>query len=683
MKHWIAVVILVLSIIFCFGLEKSNLTNGFSPDRIVLYIVSCTFIFANVFFDYKKFWNFIYNKRYLIGIIIFSLIVIRGYHGSSIGIYDEVIEPGYQIASTDPILGSYKPIRSDEFLVDTPALFSQYYNNNEMVNNSLMARSITPILYPQLPTKSIYVLLKINYLGFLFLDLENAFSFYWYLPYFMLFFSLFELLMILTKKNKFLSLIGTLMIEFSSSLLWWNATSFLLYGSLATIFFYYLFKVKEKWKKIILAILLGWAGSCYIMIMYPAWQVPYGYLFLGLFIYILIKLKDNIKWQDFLYLLITILVIVIYLVPLFIREMDVVKAMTSTVYPGARNTIGGDGWQYFYLYFQNIFYPFIDVGNPCEFSQVMSLYPLPLLLGIYYLSKETGKKKNYYLLMLVIVGTLLSVWNYVPIGIIARLSLLYNSTTLRGQIVVGVICMLIIIEIMNSYSKKSITKKKLLWALVGATIYAIVGIYFDSLVTPNYMTSLMKLVSFLLFASLAFLLIINTHKGNFVFGIILGMLAVYNFATIQPINKGIEVMTEKPVAKEIRKIVKEDPEGIWATFYSPLQYPNYCLANGARVLNSPNYYPNMELWEKFDEEHKYSDIVNRYAHIYMTLTEDETNFELILPDYFQANINKDEICKLNIDYIVSPVDMTQYGLSNIEKIYGLENVLIYKVDCGN
>lgn len=683
-NKFLGILFLILGIIGLLFLEKFYIERPFSIDRFVIFLVGILFISLHIFFDYKKVWNFIYKKRYLIGIILLCYVVFMGYNGSSIYAYNEVIEPSYSIENSIPILGNYRSIRSDEYLVDTPAILSQYNHNSDFdtINNALMARKTTVYMYPQLPTKTLSILTNPRLLGFLTLDIERAYSFYWYFPYFMLFFGLFELFMILTKKNKMISLLGTVMLTFSPSLQWWNSPAFLAFGSFATVFFYKLFSTEDKKKKIIYSILLGWMGSCYIMILYPAWQITYGYLFLGLFIYCLIDNKDKIKWTDFLYLILTLLTICLLIVPAFINSLDTINAIMSTVYPGARSSTGGYGWNSYYNYFSSIFFSIYNLENPCEFSQFISFYPIPIILGIVKcIMNYKNKKKNSLLLILTIIGSLLSIWNYISIGILAKLTLISMSTPERAQLTVSVICIFILIELFSSYQQEKSSMKQKIISLLGAILICVLGIYIANQNVPNYMNLKMIIISAILFITLFYLIFINTKKGNFIFTIIMIILSVFFFATIHPINKGIDVMLEKPLAKEVQKISKENPDAIWVTIDAPLHLQSYILSNGARVINSTNYYPNLELWEKFDDDQYYDEVYNRYAHIVFAMTENETSFELIQSDMFRVYLNKNDLCKLNVDYIATTISLEQYNIENMDEIYQKDNILIYQIQC--
>ena len=107
-------------------------------------------------------------------------------------------------------------------------------------------------------------------------------------------------------------------------------------------------------------------------------------------------------------------------------------------------------------------------------------------------------------------------------------------------------------------------------------------------------------------------------------------------------------------------------------------YANYALANDARIINSTNYYPNFNNWNLLDTNGKYKDIYNRYAHISINLTDEETSFSLIQTDAFLINLNYNDMCKLKPTYYLTCID---YDNSLLEKIYEEDGVYIYRVKC--
>lgn len=165
--------------------------------------------------------------------------------------------------------------------------------------------------------------------------------------------------------------------------------------------------------------------------------------------------------------------------------------------------------------------------------------------------------------------------------------------------------------------------------------------------------------------------------------ILIALLTGISFLTglcINPISKGTSVMYEKPLAKEVQSIVKEDKDALWMVndFFGDTT-GNYLAVNGARTLNTTANYPNLELYkELFGDNYKDEDIqyiYNRYAHIYIEIIDGKSSLEYMGADTFKINISIDDISKLEIKYIVSAKEL---NYKNLEKIYSEYDTYIYK-----
>jgi len=180
-----------------------------------------------------------------------------------------------------------------------------------------------------------------------------------------------------------------------------------------------------------------------------------------------------------------------------------------------------------------------------------------------------------------------------------------------------------------------------------------------------------------------FYLIKNQRSTNKYVAIYLIILLMGVGATVNPLTKGLSVIYEKPFAQEVLAISKAEPQARWLVVGEFMMMPNYMLANGAKVINSVNFYPNIELWEKIDPENKFADIYNRYANISVSLTRSVTYFELPQPDLFVLNVNVDDLCVLNVNYMVTKEDVSSYvsATTGLTEVYNEDRLMIYKVDC--
>lgn len=253
----------------------------------------------------------------------------------------------------------------------------------------------------------------------------------------------------------------------------------------------------------------------------------------------------------------------------------------------------------------------------------------------------------------------------------------------RANIVVGFICILLLIRILSMYEKKeSLKLKKINISIILSVFIIITTVYIGYHILSNYLNTWMIVITLVIFIPLMSLIIINNSKTNKYLAVILIILSLYMGGTVNPINKGLDVLTKKPFAKEVQKIVKEDSNKRWLVVNSHFAVPNYLVANGATTINSVNYYPNLELWHKLDPIGDYEYIYNRYAHITITLTNNNSSFELTENDKFNVNLNIDDIMLLDANYIVSQEDISSYqnNLIKFKLLYEEDGMYIYKIE---
>lgn len=684
MKNRIKVIMSLTSIIIMyfilFLVIKYISIVSFSYDLLLISSFVIIFIALHLVIDIKKIYEFMYRYRYIIGIIILSYITILGYNGSSIAFWNRIVQPNTD--NYNVVLGIARGIRSDEWLVNTPNALSQIYNGFSSTNNTIMGISSNVTLYPSLPAFDLSIICNIFNLPFLILPFKNAFALMWFGKLFVIFFAWFELFMIITKNKKVYSLLGTVLITFSAANMWWYCNDLLAYGSLAILIIHYFINCNKIIHKLILSVLLAVVGLNYIFVLYPAWQVTYGYVFLCFVIWMLFENKSKVKWRDSLYLILPLFIIVTITIIVFNNSIDIYNTVTSTIYPGKRFSTGGYGYNLLFNYFTSIFFPIISYHNPSEMSNFLSFYPIPIFMSIYYIIVK--KNKDLFLIIFSICAILLSLWNYIELpNIMAKVSLISFSIPERSNVVVGFICVLLIIRLMSLHEDKEMLKLKRINAAIISSIFIIIlTVFICYQILNNYLNTGMIIVSLIIFIPLMSLIIINNKKTNKYLAVILIVLSLYIGGTVNPINKGLNVLTEKPFAKEVQKIVNVDSNKRWLAVNSHFAIPNYLVANGATTINSVNFYPNLELWHKFDSNETYEYIYNRYAHITVTLTNNNTNFELIENDKFNVNLNINDIMLLDADYIVSQEDISPYQNSSVklELLYEEDGMYIYKIE---
>lgn len=647
------------------------------------YILFLGFVFCglHLIIPIKKMYNWMFDRRWLIGMAVLVFMTVNKYHGVSIGFYNNVIQPEQGSELAAPIIGRTRAIRSDEFVVGFSSTLASSYGENAFGKYNTIMRAeetlnATNGVYlgistiANAPQKLVYAILPVEY----------AFSFCWSFWLILPFLITLELFYIITKNKRLLSTAGAFLVIFSSFNLWWGMPSQLLTAPGTIVSIYYFLQSKERWKKILLGITTAVCFSMFVSNLYPAWQVPFGYMFLAIGIWVLHDNWDKVKGlkkSDWI-IIGGALVLAVGLVLSYLHSIsEYTEVITETVYPGRRVDTG-----YFYLSklfycAQAPFYAYKDVLNPSEAGVFFGVFPIPTIMAVFCWIKE--KKKDWLTagLLLAQIPMLL----YVTVGFpenIAKLLLFSNSTVFRTIDIIGLIQIYFIMIVLGRYEN---TKKlPLILAIPVGMLVSCINLYFSNRDYPEYLSQWQSIVMFIVIAGLCVALMINLKDRlkNVWLVAVIG-LSIFTGIYVFPIMKGFDAIFSKPVAQEIQKICEKQPDAKWITSGGGIVLSGYNVACGAPTVNSVNTYPNMKLWKKLDENSQYEDIYNRYAHIDVEFTSEETSFELIQGDYMKINLSYKDIAKTEAEYLLTMQEqkIEKNPYVEFEVIYEAKHMYIY------
>ena len=670
------------------GVEKFIFNQQpFLIDRFSFLMIINLMVSFFMYNGIKKGSDLLYKYRYVCFVVLFFYIIAMNYNTSNISMYNFYIQPNIKSESFDPIWRRPQAIRSDEWGVSTPLKISQIHSNYSINNRLIMGKESRVTFYPKFATKSYYALTSPGLLGYLFLPVSRGVSFDCFFEWLLLVFVSFDFVMLICKDKKKYAFLGAILIGLSPALIWWNSFQIILYGEIAVLSLKKLLDSKKKLHKFFWAVVIGWAGSCYIMTMYPAWMIPYAYVFASIGIWLIVNhFKEKKQLYSLLYLLLSLFVIAILVVPNYVENMEIINIVRKTSYPGTRIETGNSLFALLpFSYIGNIFYSYKDILNPCESAAFICLYPLPMLLSLISVIKGIKTKKvDFLTLFLLIIAILINLYICMDLKTLSKLLLLSMSTTKRAAITLEYINVLLLLRYMSTkeIAGKIIAIKNIILFLVSLLFsFLLLKVYLKTY--PDYFGIDMIIMAALYYSFCIGLLFINNTRLNSFFVIGMGLPLIFVAVIIMPVNKGINVIQEKPLAKNVQKIVKSNPNGLWITAEENFTIANYLVANGAPTLNSVNYYPNFDMWDKILHSDEEKNMVNRYAHIQVSLIQsgDNTNVALLQDDLVKLNLSIDDLDILNIDYVVCPMDLKNIKSKHIEfeELYYEDNIGIYKV----
>ena len=664
-------------------------------DRLPIFAVAICFVLIHLIFRIKDIYEIIYKKRYILAAVFMLYVVVMGYSGSSIATYSQVIQAEYQEKNYTPILGNYRSIRSDEWSIGTPVSISQGNGENryQYYSDKLRGTPTDVLSVVGAPVLDITILGKPFNIGYIILGSERGLSFLWYGKIVMLMLASFEFFMLITNKKKVASAFGMILITFSAATQWWSITDVMMWGMTALVLIDK-FMLTDKLKtKILCSIGIAICGISYVFVFYPAWQVPFAFIYLAVLIWIIWKNRKVYKmtWKDVLMVVLVIMFVVGILVHYYINSKEALSLITGTSYPGERFELGGgeSALKVMFSYVYSMLFPYIGINNPCEYSGMLSLYPVPMILAIIYLIRNRKKEDLMFLIPMLIVSVMLSVWTLMVTNrTFAKLTLLYMSPSHRTAIPLGVIQIIFMVYVIARCKKED----KILGeniALCLSTILSIVIMKFAIQTDFDHVMGNLRayICGLIVFVCTYWLLTLNKENNKEKLIILLVGIALVTGVTVHPIQKGISVITTKPIAKEVQKIVEEDENNsLWIVDSTTFYIPNYFLANGARVINSTNAYPNFELYktvlgEDADKE-EIKNVYNRYAHLNIEITKDNNQVELLFMDSIKLYITTEKLKELGIKYVVSTRNLEEYNTDEIEyeKLYGEYGLNIYQLE---
>lgn len=679
-----------------------------SPDRLDKILVSPTrialglgalILLSALYQVYDRNWERItdgvYRYRYLVVLVLFVLGISLELTGSSIGIWGDYL---HSTEHDRVLFGLSRPIRSDEFATSTAWTFSQLTDPDQFLPyfGDVVRGEVTDmyILLNQ-PVLDLAMIFKPAHWGYLFLGLEKAFSYHWLFRLFFMIMTLFEFFMIVVEKRKGLALSATLLVAFGPAVQWWSlgGAEVLSMGALAVILVHSYLKTTNYLKRILFATLLGWCATAYALVLYPAWQVPYLYIFVTIALWLFVKEVSQtvFDWKkDIPIISLSVFVVLAGLFYVVTKSWDAIQLTMNTAYPGARQSAGGGDF-YFSMatgYPFSIWYPMFGLTDERGMNVFYDFFPLGMLSSLLVWLR----KKDSLSACLMILNAFFMA--YMLIGIpdsLAKITLMSMTMTQRLIPIFSFLNILLLFRSLSlkDWSLDKRTKGVLAGALTfGVMLFALYSTkaYIETVLTPFASSPLQFAFQKLLVIGLtigllylAFRALLGENNRRIVFFV--GLIAFLSGISVNPLRSGADVILDSELVSEI-KAIDDAQEGDWIV--DGLGYPmtNVPLFAGAPTLNSTNAYPNLELWKSLDPSGQYEEIYNRYAHVLVDLVVDgEPVFELVQPDVFRLALPVDLLDDLQVSYIMSSRDLSLYNqeLLTFTLIEEANGIFIYKV----
>ncbi|EPD25176.1 hypothetical protein [Lactiplantibacillus plantarum] len=637
----------------------------------------------------KKLLDDFIKFRYLIGLVVFLFVIAMNWNGSSISQWDSRVSDRTDGATSSVVLGKSRPVRSDEWMVQTSFYLSQSKNGLKEFNKKLTQDGQNMVISYNSPVKSLSIIGKPFNWGFLFLPSDRALSWYYAFKGVGLFLLSFEFIMILTRRKRYLSLLGAFWITLSPGVQWWffQHLGDLVYFSLAILVsVFYFFASKKVWTQVGMAALFSSSAIGFILVLYPAFQVMFAYFIIAVMIGFFFKYRGGkVNRVQILLAALSMLFTVVVTLSFVKGAMPEIKLLMNTAYPGKRISIGGSGMPFsdtlaamsYYLTNWKLSYADATFYNNCELSSFINFFPVVLLTAPKVFKKI--RRENVVGFSIFVYCLIMLVWLFVPMpAIIAKITLLSYTPFMRALAIYSFAGMILSIWFVGYLmDHKGMLSNKIMYLLVAflAAFYAwsIISSPMDA-----YLTHFQFLFTLLAFVGLAGLFLFRKYK---LFMIFMFCFVVGTGATVNPINKGTSAIYQKKLSRKIMSINRKEPDARWV---GEGDLYNFLPALGVHTFNGVAFVPIMKTWHKLDPKHTDNDIYNRYEHIHTVIVPTKkTSYQLLQADSIIVNLSIYDLQKFNIKYIAGPGKIGDYHTKHmkLKRMYGQDSNgnYIYKV----
>jgi hypothetical protein len=620
-----------------------------------------------IVFDYKVL------LLLLAACFLFVSAVALGINGSSVQYWNQIIKDDRVAAKSNVILGLARGIRSDEWAVATPFILSQAKQGFPVENEAIGAGKTPLVSAYSLPVLHYSTIFKPAHWAYFIVDIERAFSFYWNYKIFFLIISFFLLLMLLTGNSFALSLAGSLWLFFSGYTQWWFSSIIpetIIGFCVVIISFIYLLYSRKAASIFIASIFFTIYSVNYVLCLYPPSQIILGHLGIFLMVgYVLTKSKPHIFDSNFVFRFsvgaASIFAIVSVLILFYMETKDTIEIIRNTSYPGRRTASGGgmDIVRYFSAFFDVSIqrYKFhAIVGNICEASNFLLLYPLAIIL--FYKRNSKGRKNDWLGLSLLAYISILTIWMFwgLPDSITAPslLSMAPLNRAILGLGIAGVILTIRWVDLSNKLSGVGEPRNEYRLPILVSILILLLCIYANQKY-GSFLAIWQIVLICAVFLFMAYTLLSFKMK---VFLALLFLTVFVPGAPVNPVCMGLSPLFDKDLNLTLEEVINRDPGARWVV-YGDNPKQSFFIAQGAKVFNGVKYIPDLKSMKILDPEGKYVDVYNRYAHIvFEPRNDDLVEFRLAGPDAYIVSINplSDKLKALGVKYIAMPDKPSYY-----------------------
>ncbi len=581
--------------------------------------------------------------------------------------------------------------RSDEWYVWTPAALSQSSMSPQFPEeNPSLGAGKSPFLY-SLPVRHYSMLVRPQLWGFFLLDFERGYSWYWNFKIFALCAAMFGLFLLLTKKPA-MALAGSLWVFFASYTQWWFSCPPMLPEMLANWAIACLCAISIMTSP---DVSIRWMASTglffslsgFILCMYPPFQIPLLYLGVLICTVMIRQRHPDVKnGKQPLFLIAALVFALVFVVPLFIELGDTLKAVSNTLYPGQRRSIGGgmkassllSGLITFFMN-QETYPEGFDNANVAA-----NFYPLwiPATVAALWCGWRHRKPAAMHIVLLACI-VFFCLYMFIPFPQwLRRVTLLEYTRPNRLLLAMGLAGIFLALTVLSGTSWVAAFRSKRVSLLFGGSLSVLSVLYVATTahIHPEYMTpTRIALLGAINISIMTGFFLLPSRIFVFVF---VGLLALSN-AAVNPIMAGLSPLLQSTPRNVIGAFHEKDPDAAWMA-YGHNGLAQLAMSTGARVLGGSKIVPDPDFYRELDPGGKHEAVYNNLALVFFvpSAKTEDASFEKFgfLSHFVHIHPSHTVFGNYNVKYFLSDRPLPAYAVQDLKLVHaGPQNRLwIYR-----
>jgi hypothetical protein len=614
--------------------------------------------------------NFIQFDRYAIWFFIlcsvaFGIASLANLNGSSTGFYRKY---GYAPLK-EPLLGEARGIRSDEWSYHTPAILNQALRPDRFAFKRSPLGNHAISLVGNIPVWHVSTLLRPQFWSFFLLPIDYAFAVYWQFKGFVLITGVFTWLLLITQSS-LASATGALWYFFSPFTQWtysWPTLLPEMVGLLClTLVFACYLTVGTNGAGLLFA--AAGAATCSInfaLCGYLPYLIPLCWFAIFFFAGWCFVFRKSILRGEFLHrrllAIIGTLVLVAVIGAMVYADLHQAIAIeANTVYPGHRRLAGGFGLSapmllsHFMQWTETETRFPSETQNICEAAGFLWFAPITWL---FWRKRHSPLAQHVTFLVLSTFFLFIGLWVVAPvpeqIGKLFGLNLTFGQRCMPALGLANIAIVALFLSNSHERFVESSDFARSSWIFrIACTFVPFTGLLLAANAGIHWFFSRGEV---LVSAGLGTLLILLLLYGpRYGFAVVLIPLQVAMFGTVNPVERGLEVIT----SSELAAFVQSHPElrkDKWLVYSDAPAPSGFLTALGCDIYTTFRFLPDVDHFPLFAASGLDTDLINRdgYLTAHLMAASAPSRFELINNYVIRWNVDTSDplLKELGIRYL--------------------------------